>query len=90
MEASKTLIIQNKLGLHARAATKLAELSMNFESDIYIHCNDKKANANSVMGLLMLSGAKGKEILVSCHGNDAGPALAAVETLISSRFEEKE
>ncbi len=89
-QASKTLFIKNKLGLHARAATQLVQLAQSYQSDIQISCGGKTASANSVMGLLLLSGATGCEIDVSCQGEDAQAALEAVEALINARFHEGE
>ncbi|WP_111978297.1 HPr family phosphocarrier protein [Algibacillus agarilyticus] len=90
LECSKELTIQNKLGLHARAATKLAELTLQYKSVITISCGAKSANANSVMALLLLAGAQGKQINVSCSGEDAATALNAVANLIDNKFEESE
>ncbi|NTS75886.1 HPr family phosphocarrier protein [Catenovulum sp. SM1970] len=87
---TRTLTITNKLGLHARAATKLAELAMQFKSEVTIHCDNKQAKANSVMGLLMLAGAQGKQIEVSSDGADAQAALDAIAQLIEAKFEEED
>ncbi|WAJ70522.1 HPr family phosphocarrier protein [Catenovulum adriaticum] len=89
-QASKTLFIKNKLGLHARAATQLVQLAQTYQSKIEITCEGKTASANSVMGLLLLSGATGCEIQVQCEGEDAAAALDAVENLINARFNEGE
>ncbi|MCU4675456.1 HPr family phosphocarrier protein [Catenovulum sp. 2E275] len=89
-QVSKTLFIKNKLGLHARAATQLVQLAQSYTSEIMIVCGGKTANANSVMGLLLLSGATGTEIEVKCQGEDAQAALEAVEALINARFHEGE
>ena len=88
--ATKHLEIKNKLGLHARAATKLVELVANFDSEITLSNEQKSANAKSVMALLLLAGAQGKVIKVNCIGNDAEQALIAIEDLINNKFEEAE
>lgn len=90
MNIEKQLVIQNKLGLHARAATKLVQLASQYDSEILLACDGKKANANSVMGLLLLAGAQGTSISVSCAGNDAEDAMLAIEDLITAKFEETE
>ncbi|AWB68655.1 HPr family phosphocarrier protein [Saccharobesus litoralis] len=87
---SESLTIVNKLGLHARAATKLVELTQQFQSTITISCEGKSANAQSVMALLLLAGAQGKQITVQCTGEDAPAALEAVKALIANKFEEAE
>lgn len=86
----KQILISNKLGLHARAATKLAILSNQFQSEIHLQQDEKSAPANSVMGLLMLESSQGKYVTVSAKGDDAADALEAVENLINNKFDEQE
>ncbi|WP_210561286.1 HPr family phosphocarrier protein [Psychrosphaera aestuarii] len=87
---SRTITIQNKLGLHARAATKLAQLALQFDAKVQIQQADKTASADSVMGLLMLASNQGKEIHVTATGSDEKQALEAICELISNRFDESE
>jgi phosphocarrier protein NPr len=84
----RKITIVNKLGLHARAATKLAVLASEFEAEISLFQGDKQASAASVLGLLMLESAKGKEITVVAQGKDAQAALEAICSLINSKFDE--
>jgi len=86
----KTLLIINKLGLHARAAAKLVRLSSQFEANIKVQYNDKSANAKSIMSVMMLAAAIGSEILISTDGEDEQAAIDAVEALINNRFDEEE
>ena len=86
----KTVLIVNKLGLHARAATQLVQLTNKFDAEITLHQGDKQASANSVLGLMMLEGNQGKKVKVVSEGKDAEDALAAVETLIATKFNEEE
>lgn len=86
----KTFVIINKLGLHARAATQLVQLTNSFAATVTLHLGDKQASANSVLGLMMLEGNQGKEVTVVSEGEDAAEALAAVEALIVGRFNESE
>ncbi|MER2493292.1 HPr family phosphocarrier protein [Catenovulum sediminis] len=90
MQIKKKLLITNKLGLHARAATQLVQVSQAYKSNINLICAGKSANANSVMALLMLAGATGTEIEVECTGPDAELALQAIEALINAKFNETE
>lgn len=90
MNANKTVTIENKLGLHARAATKLALLSQKFDAVVTISQGDKSANADSVMALLMLASNQGKEVTVSAEGQDAQSAVDAICELISNKFDETE
>ncbi|MGR5178232.1 HPr family phosphocarrier protein [Vibrio parahaemolyticus] len=91
MSLSRTVLIQNRLGLHARAAVKLVELAQSFEATVTI-CNyeNKEATADSVMGLLMLESAQGENITIKAAGADAEAALTAVCDLVEHRFDEDE
>jgi phosphocarrier protein NPr len=86
----KTLLIVNKLGLHARAATQLVKLTNQFEAEVTIMQGDKSASASSVLGLMMLESGQGKEIQVISEGQDAQQAMDAVEELIVGKFNESE
>lgn len=90
MRLEDTFLIENKLGLHARAATVLAQLAVQFNASITIYQDDKKAAADSVLGLMLLESSQGKEINVVCEGPDAEQALHAVGQLIAQRFNEQE
>jgi phosphocarrier protein NPr len=86
----KKIVIVNKLGLHARAATQLVQLANNFAATVTLHLGTKQASANSVLGLMMLEGNQGKELTVVSDGEDAVEAMKAVEALIAGRFNEQE
>jgi len=86
----RPLQIINKLGLHARAATKLANLAKNFSCKIDIVVKDKSTDAKSIMSLMLLAAAKGTDILVRTNGEDEGPAMDAISQLINNRFDEEE
>ncbi|MDE1330533.1 HPr family phosphocarrier protein [Vibrio aestuarianus] len=88
---SKTVLIQNRLGLHARAAVKLVELSQSFDAVVTLKNQEgKEATADSVMGLLMLESAQGQPITVRAEGSQAEQALEAVSSLIEHKFDEDE
>ncbi|KJY86384.1 MULTISPECIES: HPr family phosphocarrier protein [Vibrio] len=90
-QQSRTVLIQNRLGLHARAAVKLVELAQSFDAILTIQNHEgKEATADSVMGLLMLESAQGEHVTINAEGNDANPALEAVCQLIEAKFEEAE
>ena len=86
----KELTINNKLGLHARAAAKLVQTAAGFGSDIYIIHKGKKVSGKSIMGIMMLAASKGTMIEVTTSGADETEAMAAIETLIHNRFGENE
>jgi phosphocarrier protein NPr len=86
---SKTVTIVNQLGLHARAATKLAQLCQKFDARIELQQEGRTADASSVLALLMLASSKGKTVEVVTHGNQAEAALTSVVQLIESGFDEE-
>jgi phosphocarrier protein HPr len=88
MIEQKTTIINNA-GLHARAASKLVELTSKFSSDIKIG-HDKMVDGKSILSLMMLAATKGTEIKVQIDGDDEGQAMAAILALIEDYFEEGE
>ena len=90
MNITKTLTIVNKLGLHARAASKLVELANQYECDVELAQDDQTAPANSVLALLMLGSGKGKQVTVTCQGKDAELAMTEIENLIANKFDEGE
>ena len=78
--------IINKLGLHARASAKLTQVANQFESDIWIEKNDKKVNAKSIMGIMMLAASQGSDIKISTEGVDVKEALNSISALINDHF----
>jgi phosphocarrier protein HPr len=88
---SKTIIIPNKLGLHARASAKLVKTANRFRSTIQL-MNDKNktANAKSIMGVMMLGASKGTSLTINTQGLDEKDALNAIIELIENKFDEEE
>jgi phosphocarrier protein NPr len=86
----KSLLITNKLGLHARAATKLAQLSQKFDATVTIELEEKQADASSIMGLMLLAGGQGKTVTIYTQGIEAQQALDNVCQLFSDKFDEGE
>ena len=87
----RQLRIQNKLGLHARAAAKLVTLASRFQAEITISTEKLTAHTKSIMGLMMLSATYGTSVtLVSDEAKDAEAAINAIEALIQNKFDEPE
>ena len=82
--------IINKLGLHARASSKLTQTASQFKSDVWIERNDRKVNAKSIMGVMMLAAAKGSTIMLEASGEDEAAAIDALKALINDYFGEGE
>ncbi|WP_206485196.1 HPr family phosphocarrier protein [Thalassotalea sp. G2M2-11] len=89
-QQKRSLVISNKLGLHARAATKLAQLSQKFDATVTIELDGKQADATSIMGLMLLAGGQGKTVTIITDGQDAEQALADVCQLFTDKFDEEE
>jgi len=84
------LKLQNRLGLHARAASKLVQAASRFESKVELNYQGKTVNAKSIMGVLLLGAPCGAELTVQLDGPDAEAALAALQDLVADRFGEGE
>jgi phosphocarrier protein len=89
-QARGTFEVRNKLGLHARAATKLVQLASRFPCEIVISRAGQAANAKSVMGVLLLCGSKGSKLELEATGAEAEDAIAQIGALIHGRFGEDE
>ncbi|VDZ76496.1 phosphocarrier protein Hpr [Salmonella bongori] len=89
MTVKQTVEVTNKLGMHARPAMKLFELMQGFDAEVLLR-NDEgtEAEANSVIALLMLDSAKGRQIEIEATGPQEVEALAAVIALFNSGFDE--
>jgi phosphocarrier protein HPr len=85
---TRSFVIQNALGLHARAATKLAQLASKFPCEVEVSREGEAANAKSVMGLLLLCGSQGTTIDVTATGDRSEECLQAIEALINDKFGE--
>jgi len=84
----KTLTIQNELGLHARAATKLVQLASKYPCEITVTKDGHEVNGKSIMGVLMLVASKGTNVTLRAKGDRAGEAVAAIAQLIDDKFGE--
>ena len=85
---SRNVTIINRLGLHARAATRLVNCASDFASEIIVKRGARSVNGKSIMGILTLAAATGVELTIEASGADEEQALDAVVQLISNRFGE--
>lgn len=83
-----TTTISNKLGLHARASAKLTKLAASYPCEVWMSRGDRRVNAKSIMGVMMLAAAKGSKVVVETDGPDEEQAMDAITRLIAGRFEE--
>jgi phosphocarrier protein len=84
----RRITISNKLGLHARASAKLTKLAAGFKSDVFMTRSDRRVNAKSIMGVMMLAAGMGSEVEIETQGDDEEAAMAALVTLIEDKFGE--
>ncbi|MES2102152.1 MAG: HPr family phosphocarrier protein [Pseudomonadota bacterium] len=80
--------ISNKLGLHARASAKLTKLAGSFQSDVFMTRNDRRVNAKSIMGVMMLAAGVGSVVELEVSGADEQSAMDALIALINDKFGE--
>ncbi len=90
MMQQREVEIINKLGLHARASAKLSQLAGKYESEIWLVRNNKRVNAKSIMGVMMLAATKGTRVLIETSGPDEAEALDALAALVADYFGEGE
>jgi len=84
----KTLTIKNRLGLHARPAALLVQLTNTFESEITVENNGQKVNGKSIMGLMMLAAAHNTKLIFEACGKDSENAIKKIKELFDLKFHE--
>ncbi len=82
---SKDMIIEIQTGLEARPVAMLVQVASQFESSIYLECENKKVNAKSIMGMMTLGLAAGEKVLVSAEGSDEEAAIEGIESYLSKQ-----
>ena len=88
MKQSITVI--NKLGLHARASAKLTKVAGSFPCQVWISRGERRVNAKSIMGVMMLAAGLGSQVSLETSGEQADQALQALLALINDKFGEGE
>ena len=86
----KTVVVTNRLGIHARPATVFVQAAAKFQADIFLSKGDvSRVNGKSIMGVMMLAAEQGAEVLVETEGTDAEQAVDALAELLANDFEDK-
>jgi phosphocarrier protein len=85
-----TTTISNKLGLHARASAKLTKLAGSFPCDVWLSKGERRVNAKSIMGVMMLAAGLGSEVVLETSGERDQEALDAILALMADKFGEGE
>ena len=87
---TKNITISNKLGLHARASAKLTKTAGGFPCNVWISKGDRRVNAKSIMGVMMLAAGIGAEVQLETSGDREQEAMDALLALIADKFGEGE
>jgi phosphocarrier protein len=85
-----TITISNKLGLHARASAKLTKLAGSFPCEVWISKGERRVNAKSIMGVMMLAAGIGSVVVLDTNGEREQEAMDALTALINDKFGEGE
>ena len=85
-----TISISNKLGLHARASAKLTKLAGSFPCEVWMSRGERRVNAKSIMGVMMLAAGIGSTVVIETDGRDEQAAMDALIALINNKFGEGE
>ena len=85
-----TTTISNKLGLHARASAKLTKLAGSYPCDVWLSKGERRVNAKSIMGVMMLAAGIGSEVMIETEGEQEQQAMDALLALIADKFGEGE
>jgi phosphocarrier protein len=88
--AVRTVEIVNKRGLHARASAKFVKMASGFDAEVRVSKDGQTVDARSIMGLMMLAAGPGCCIDIEAEGAEAEAAVAALEELVTAKFEEDE
>jgi phosphocarrier protein len=86
----KKVVLKNRLGLHARAASLLVNVAKKFNSSIHLLKDSEEVNAKSILGILTLSASKGSELIIRAEGEDEEEAIQEIEELIEKKFYEED
>jgi phosphocarrier protein len=88
--AARTVEIVNKRGLHARASAKFVKMASGYDAEVRVSKDGQTVDARSIMGLMMLAAGPGCCIDIEAEGADAEAAVAALEALVTAKFDEDE
>ena len=85
----RVLIVQNKMGIHARPAAMMVCISNKFgDAEVWVEKDDESVNGKSIMGLMMLAAGPSSKIIVQAKGHDAAQAVVELEALLKRKFDE--
>jgi phosphocarrier protein HPr len=85
---TKELVVQNKMGIHARPAAMIVRITNKFKAEVFVEKDDEQVNGKSIMGLMMLAAGKGSKVKFIATGDDAPNMLAEIDALFARKFDE--
>ena len=85
---TKELVVQNKMGIHARPAAMIVRITNKFKAEVFVEKDEEQVNGKSIMGLMMLAAGKGSKVKFIATGDDAPAMLAEIEALFARKFDE--
>src|SRR3954462_2061925 len=85
---AKELVVQNKMGIHARPAAMIVRITNKFKADVFVEKDEEQVNGKSIMGLMMLAACKGSTVKFLATGADAPEMLNELEALFTRKFDE--
>ena len=88
-DVSRSVVIQNKRGLHARASAKFVNMASEIDANVEVEKDGNRVCGTSIMGLMMLGAAMGDTIVIHVEGDEAHQALAKLVALVEERFGEE-
>ncbi|MBM3806674.1 MAG: HPr family phosphocarrier protein [Acidimicrobiia bacterium] len=86
---SQAVVIRNRLGLHARAATKFVHTATRYRSQIRISRDGRTMDGKSIMGILLLAAGAGTTVIITADGTDEADAIDALSRLVNGGFGEE-
>jgi len=84
----RTLVVQSKMGIHARPAAMIVRLTSKFVGEVWFEKDDEKVNGKSIMGLMMLAAGRGSKLRVVIKGGEAAKLWTEMEALFARKFDE--
>ena len=84
----KELVVQNKMGIHARPAAMIVRITNKFKAEVFVEKDEEQVNGKSIMGLMMLAAGRGSKVKFIVTGDDAPAMVAELEALFTRRFDE--
>lgn len=84
----KTLVVQSKMGIHARPAAMIVRLTSKFKGEVFFEKDDEQVNGKSIMGLMMLAAGHGSKIRVTVQGPEGAQLIQSLEELFARKFDE--